>query len=780
MDGDESEYHSDSADERFVKIPKTYLNKWVHVDAKSGSAIPILLSEVEYLAILRPDGEIESRGLDAAKSIKHPLAKSLLSLVSWHDELDVTEFLYSCSRAYTSTQVPGVDVVFEGTAAVPLAFGRTIKTEGVSLELDQSVVHTLRQSILRKFVDGDPLWAPTVIKSFTAYLTSLNAEHSSAVSPFLIRDIVSVVVSSLCYKDAIRITPVGLVSELVRLQSDSEELLRIARQHYGLPVVFEEADREAGQMTPAPDSKSQSDIETRARHLKQATDLLVPSNENFQKFTELWVVHALLTSFGTAASNAAQRLSGVTDDVVGYAVDFESSRAGKYRVFLYDKDAHGNGSTSVVNRFLHILHIQRRNDDPEPKLLPSDDFFDVLEEQLLQCPQHHTDVSALEMLSQHTAKLDPIGIPALGYVKSHAREVLTNSITTWKRLGIRGVQDAWKLPVLRQYIQILSQVKGIETDDLIRATSICWNGCPECLLNTETVMGGIVGEQLLDKALLDEWFRIGRARSEEYHDYALPDISSGTTSLPFGRLSRVVLNLPKRRVRSVSLPYTIGLETKRGEGGAPVLIVRTSDIDGMSLFETPSSNVMHGIESLGFKRLFWHDLIMTAYLDLLGLIPRARKVLQAVFFDCRDLSFEDVGVSNRMLDAIMEQAKENQLLETPERLSDMLGWLAKRGFNVSLCVDKNRLQEGGVREFVNRLLRSNCKVVSKELAGLMHKKAFVTPVGLIEGSANLTQGGTGSNEEIVNYAQYGSQAYNEIAVAVKDTFHGALPVAIAE
>ena len=59
----------------------------------------------------------------------------------------------------------------------------------------------------------------------------------------------------------------------------------------------------------------------------------------------------------------------------------------------------------------------------------------------------------------------------------------------------------------------------------------------------------------------------------------------------------------------------------------------------------------------------------------------------------------------------------------------------------------------------------------------MHKKAFVTPVGLIEGSANLTQGGTGSNEEIVNYAQYGSQAYSEIAVAVKDTFHGALPVA---
>jgi phosphatidylserine/phosphatidylglycerophosphate/cardiolipin synthase-like enzyme len=128
-----------------------------------------------------------------------------------------------------------------------------------------------------------------------------------------------------------------------------------------------------------------------------------------------------------------------------------------------------------------------------------------------------------------------------------------------------------------------------------------------------------------------------------------------------------------------------------------------------------------------------------------------------------------------MLDAILEQAKENQLLEAPERLSDMLAWLSKRGFSVSICIDKSRLEEPGVRQFANRLIKNNCKVYSKELSGLMHKKAFVTPLGAIEGSANLTQGGTGSNEEIVNYAQFSSQAYNEIAVAVKDTFYGAIP-----
>jgi hypothetical protein len=55
----------------------------------------------------------------------------------------------------------------------------------------------------------------------------------------------------------------------------------------------------------------------------------------------------------------------------------------------------------------------------------------------------------------------------------------------------------------------------------------------------------------------------------------------------------------------------------------------------------------------------------------------------------------------------------------------------------------------------------------------MHKKAILTPVGALVGSANLTVGGTKGNEEIVNYAQWGTQAYLEIQTAVDDTFQGA-------
>lgn len=287
-------------------------------------------------------------------------------------------------------------------------------------------------------------------------------------------------------------------------------------------------------------------------------------------------------------------------------------------------------------------------------------------------------------------------------------------------------------------------------------------------------MGGLAGELHLDKAVLDEWFRRGRQRSEEYLELELPRLAAGEVTLPFGRLSKVALNLPNRRVRSTSLPYTIGIEIPR-TSGEPRLILRASDIEGLSLFEKAGTVPTHGIESLGFRRLLWHDLVLTAYLYLLELLPQERRNVKAVFYDCRDINFEDVGVSPRMLDAIVEHARSrNEILEVPESLSDMLLWLAKRGFKVSLCVEKTRLEEEGVRSFVKRLKQGGCQIVSKDLGGIMHKKALITPMGAIEGSANLTLAGMRMNEEIINYAQWGTQAYLEIQTAVDDTFHGAI------
>jgi hypothetical protein len=62
----------------------------------------------------------------------------------------------------------------------------------------------------------------------------------------------------------------------------------------------------------------------------------------------------------------------------------------------------------------------------------------------------------------------------------------------------------------------------------------------------------------------------------------------------------------------------------------------------------------------------------------------------------------------------------------------------------------------------------------------MHKKAVTSPLGAIEGSANLTYGGMGGNEEIISYAPWGTSGYKEIQTSVRDTFHGTSPVTLGD
>jgi len=787
LDGDEGQTQKGEGEEyKQVKIPKSYLNRWVHVQSDPGDPIVINDLDTKYLAILGRDGKPEAKGDAAVSLIKHPLATALFSKVLWHRRLDATEFVYSASRTYTSTQISGMELVFETEEGGRIAFGQSIVTEGISIELDPNLVKAAHNLISEGLTKGKNEWVPSLLKGLTAFLSTRGEEQGAGVGTFVVKDLVAVLSN---YVDASQKqwSPAVLIDALRTLSKNPSELENLARSYYQTEVSIEESDEES--FAPSANrrtgtDKDREELEAKVKRLLRAVASLAPPKiDGFELYLSSWAYETLLNSFGLASLNALQRLAGVGDSVIGYAIDVEGIEAGRYRTYLYDRDVNGSGSSEVGRRFMHILHVQRHGETIDSKLLPTDDFLTLLEEELLQCPQHHSDLSALEMLSQRRMKTAELGIPELGYVAEQAREVLSISGAVWEGLGIRGRQDGWKLPILHQRIQDLRRTSGFEADDLLRGTTICWNGCPECILNGDSMMGGMMGESLLDKAVLDELFREGRERSKMYLQVSPKLLAEGRAEIPFGTLSKVVIDRPDRRIRSASLPYTVGVEVDPNPSAPPKLILRTSDIEGMSLFERVSQQTAHGIGPLGFRRLLWHDLVLTAYLDLLGLIPKDRKKVEAVFYDARDIEFHDVGISPRMLDAIVEYARirgAKASSQTPEKLSDMLAWLVKSGFEVSLCLDKGRIAEKGVTAFVRRLQQGGCRVSSKDLAGLMHKKAVATPLGAIEGSANLTYGGMVANEEIVSYAPFGTPGYSEIQTSIRDTFHGTMPVAFSD
>lgn len=182
-----------------------------------------------------------------------------------------------------------------------------------------------------------------------------------------------------------------------------------------------------------------------------------------------------------------------------------------------------------------------------------------------------------------------------------------------------------------------------------------------------------------------------------------------------------------------------------------------------------------GAGALGFKRLLWFDLLTTAYMDILGLLPNTRKELKLVYYDCRDISFDDIGMSPRMTEAILTEARRSGISNL-ERLSDILGWLSKRDFEITLCVDRGQSEETGVKDFLNSLSRiggHKVAIFTKEVAGgSMHKKALVTPISVLQGSANLTQSAAARNEEIVDHCFFGTEGYAGLKSNVDDTFHG--------
>ena len=377
MDGDESDIRS-GADAKSVKIPKSYLNRWVHVEPGEGEHVFALDQDIGSLAILAPDGTPESQGIDAAKRLRHPFAAAFLSGVFWHKRMQVTEFIYSCSRTYTSLQISGVELVFEGQTRTPMAFGQTIETEGLSIGLEASTVKTVQENVMNSLIGGAVQWAPTATKAFSSYLNSLGTSESSPVSIFLIRDLVAIISASL-YEKGAKWTPGSLFQELQELVRNQAKFAELAGQYYQGATILERDDRESVQ--PSEGEGSERDLvelQAKVNRLQHVAESLSSQVGDLDEYVEQWVVYTLLNSFGTAASIALQRLAGVTEDVVGYAVDFDGIKDGKYRVFLYDKDAFGSGSSDLARRFLHILHIQRHGESVDSRLLPSDDFFTVL------------------------------------------------------------------------------------------------------------------------------------------------------------------------------------------------------------------------------------------------------------------------------------------------------------------------------------------------------------------------------------------------------------------
>src|SRR5207245_6125701 len=115
-------------------------------------------------------------------------------------------------------------------------------------------------------------------------------------------------------------------------------------------------------------------------------------------------------------------------------------------------------------------------------------------------------------------------------------------------------------------------------------------------------------------------------------------------------------------------------------------------------------------------------------------------------------------------------------------LTDLLTWWAKKGFRIRICVDKRQAEEPGVAEFLKGLTVNpgwpgTITLLQKDLGPInsLHAKGLLTPVGVVDGSANLTRSALVSNEELINFSAHGTGGYDQLRVGMEDILKGDQP-----
>jgi len=779
LDSDEGEPRG--YENRPIRIPRSFTNRWLHVDLEPGEPIGPYheLGDGERLITTSPDGRVET---DVGPNhLEHPFQRTAFESVEWHDEATVVQYVFGLNRTISTDQGYGSELVYADGYGGDIAFGSKITTEGIAFGLHPEIVSRTVEDAISGISQGKPEWGPTMIRALRSHFTIEAARTGGALSSFDIEDVISILLAG--WRDEGGTLSVeNLVLEASSLLEDSEILegrvtLRVDAR-LGTPdeeEVMTEADAEA--RTRA--------IERMMGVVRRTLANLSEGPDPLLEFLPLWLHRSIMMSFGVTAVTALQRMSGADSGEVGYGLTPETWTGEQSKVVIFDRAERGNGNVAVAKTFMHIPNIIRSSKGQRGALLPTMDFMSTLEETLLPCPQHHSDLLGLEY--RRTGGEDSQLHSTLFDLRRIGQEVFRVAGDTWGSLGVDGPSDGWRLPLLHPMRREVALTRGLAKDDVVRATKVCWNGCPECVDRVDVVQGGSAGLDYLDRMLLDSWFRISREATEDYHHINLDSMVQGETPLQLGKLHTLALRTHSQRLRSTTQPWIVGADVSRSNPDRADLVIRESDIVGMRTGQT--GGVIVGTPATGVKRLLWFDLLASAFLDISGKIPEDRRQITLVFYDAREVSFDDVGIAPRFLEALREAAREDGMSGGVETLSDVLIWLARRGFEVRLCIDagvRSLEANAPVREFLKTLSSANTggnlKLLEREVIDPesrrrnMHKKILVTPIYALSGSANLTYSGTSGNEEIEAHIMYGDPNYDSVRTGCEDTIAMARPV----
>lgn|GEM_PF-2784321 len=748
MDKDESIF--DSPAKVTSKLPKSFQNRWAWSPRKEGSPtgaflLPNHIYQLEH-------ANHSTSNLEHSEGLKHPMCNSLLESIEWHDEKEVIEYTYGLSRSFGAKGE--INLAYKDQHDRNIGFGEKYLTEALSFNLNPSIIKSIQKKFRFEIENESGKVSPSIIKSFKAFVLTDTDFGGATINPHALEGLISALLIFNDWRNT-AVTP-KIMSEFIR---DAHERAAEFRPTMELFIRTQMKLNQKYDVENPEQFESDSLVDSRVRYSLQILDLISNFVNKFDGFLDLWIHRTILSTFGVVATNSMQQFCGSDENDVGYLIEEDSWSGESTRIVVYDKAEFGNGTCSTARDYLHIPHVVRTSRFSERSKLPTSDYLSTLEENLLQCLQHQSDLGALVLLKDPDLSV----LSSMPDLVKHAKENFEVGNQIWEKLGVKSMDDAWTLPLhVRLAAHYDSQNKGMAMDDTTRSSTICWNGCPECVNQLQNTLGGMLGMNFIDKYVLDEWFHEGVAKSDDYQYLDFEEISNGKADMHFGSLNSLHLITPDdESKRSICLPWTMGFHMQRESPFRTRLIVRSTDLSGLRIGDNLGPAL--GIEGHGFERLLWFNLLMTSHLDAVGALSEEKKEIQLLYYDARDLQLKDIGLSPRMLDS-MSAVSDGEPLE---KLSDVLRWMLHRGFKITLCIDKNQATNLPVRDFLHRIADFSGMTILQRSSekGSMHKKILISPIAVMTGSANLTFSGSNLNDESINHTTSNNKSQYESVLA---------------
>ena len=219
-----------------------------------------------------------------------------------------------------------------------------------------------------------------------------------------------------------------------------------------------------------------------------------------------WIRETFCNTLAILMKDTAAAYSGVTSDNISYSFDVDSDN--EWKIYLYDEDANGNGTMSVIKEYFQIpVEVRDANEHFSLGSLPTTDFVSELERRLTICGEHVAQSIAIEEEKQHLQRSPMIPEETKLQAEQLMEDYQENS---WKICGASNVREA-SLHNLRRYFILQEGQEDIYTLDFHRqALELCDSGCPACNGDQmQNAFRGPLGEQFTCRSLVDLLVSLG-------------------------------------------------------------------------------------------------------------------------------------------------------------------------------------------------------------------------------------------------------------------------------